>query len=154
VLTIQALGVNASMIEEASTRALADHFGISAELITAVAQETRRLDATPRRLPGTWNILYEFHASPSQTEQLEVAADAVMSDPAAFFSDFTQLLHNHLIEAGVDESVVNSIVVVGATATVTVPGTDSGEEWVGMATPNIGATWLTLLWLLFSLLLI
>merc|ERR1719491_533863 len=87
VVTITAPGVNASVIVEASTNALAAHFGIPAELITATAvSQTRRLGAASRRLSPTWNIVYQILAPlPLAAFVAKVAAE-MTSDIAAFIA--------------------------------------------------------------------
>jgi len=95
--------VNASVMKQVAMTTIGSHFGVDSNTVLVTVTETRRLNAGPRRLKGTWSINYEFHAPP--------AVAAAASDPTTFGAALKTLFKTQLIAAGVSESVANSIVV-------------------------------------------
>jgi len=100
-------------IEMASQKALATHFDVPNASMTTTATEARRLgvDATPRRLPGTWTIAFEFYASASKTAAVETKVAAVNSNPVAYKQTFTPSLILELKAAGVAKDVAEAMKV-------------------------------------------
>jgi len=103
--------VNASVMKQVAMTTIGSHFGVDSNTVLVTVTETRRLNAGPRRLKGTWSINYEFHAPPAVAADVANKVAAAASDPTTFGAALKTLFKTHLIAAGVSESVANSIVV-------------------------------------------
>jgi len=125
-ITVKANGLNKSTIEAAGAEALAVSFGVTADKVKVTATESRRLnamDASERRLKGTWTLTFELHASPAKVAAVEKTVKQMVTAPATFTQAFTQSFKTKLVAAGVPTSVVSSMVVTGVVAEqVAVPG--------------------------------
>jgi len=103
--------VNASVMKQVAMTTIGSHFGVDSNTVSVTVTETRRLNAGPRRLKGTWSINYEFHAPTAVAADVANKVAAAASDQTTFGAALKTLFKTHLIAAGVSESVANSIVV-------------------------------------------
>jgi len=110
-MSITLQGVNSSVMEQVAMTSIGDHFGIDSNTVSVTLTETRRLNAGPRRLAGTWNINYEFHVPPAAAADVATKMAAAMSDTTSFEAALKTKFITHLIAAGVSESDANSIIV-------------------------------------------
>jgi len=111
-------------VETGCKSALGDHFALSAKAkanLKVNATESRRLgaDASPRRLPGTWSIAFEFTVSAEKAAAVETKTAALKADPAAAKAALAPLLIKGLKAAGVKPSVAEAMTVTGIAATAT-----------------------------------
>jgi len=114
--------VNASVMKQVAKTTIASHFGVDPNMVSVTLTQTRRLNAGPRRLPGTWTVNYEFQASPAEAEGVATKVAAAASDPDIFKAALKKLFKTHLIDAGVPTAVANSIVVTQISIQAVVPG--------------------------------
>jgi len=110
-MSIALQGVNASVMKQVAMTTIGSHFGVDFNTVSVSLTETRRLNAGPRRLTGTWSINYEFLAPPAVAADVATKVAAAASDPTTFGAALKTQFKTHLIAAGVSESVANSIVV-------------------------------------------
>jgi len=108
-------------VENATKSSLATHFAVAAALMKVNATESRRLgaDASPRRLPGTWSIAFEFTVSAEKAAAVETKTAALTANPTAAKAALAPLLIAGLKAAGVVASVAEAMTVTGVAATAT-----------------------------------
>jgi len=110
--------VDAAMVEAATKSSMAEHFGVAVEWVSATATESRRLNTHPRRLPGTWTIIYEVAVIPAMVAYIQTKVDASANNPATFLTIMTTQLQTHLKVAGVPATVTDGLAVTDATAAI------------------------------------
>jgi len=117
-------GVTQVQVESGAKSALASHFGLTAKEAARAkvnATESRRLgaDASPRRLPGTWSIAFQFTVSSEKAAAVETKTAALKAYPAAAKAALSPLLIKGLKAACVSTSDAEAMTVTGISATAT-----------------------------------
>jgi len=127
-IVLTATGLNETVVQQASKKAVAAHYNVSETIVSVTVTKTRRLNGALRRLADTWKISYEFDVPSDKADAVATKVNAAMSNTETFKQDFTQVFKEKLIAAGASSDAVNSIVVTSATSQATTPGAATSQS--------------------------
>jgi len=150
------MGLNETVVQQASKKAVAAHYNVSETIVSVTVTKTRRLNAALRRLADTWKISYEFGVPSEKADVVATKVSAATSNVETFKQDLTQVFQEKLTAAGASSDAVSSVAVTSATSQSITPGaatsqsTSAGEALSNAYRTGASVVAITLTTLLFS----